>query len=238
MKRFIIFSLVTIFPLMGLWATTTASQATVSEVSSSLHHTAAYQALAPHYLRQEGDCSCSLATATIIVNAMRAKGDCQVSPVTQQELLEKTGSQYWREAIQDDGDGITLDEFSSLLKRALNAFGIEKFSLEVVHVNTNSNEDRHRLNQILIGMAQETVVHTFVVANFELSMLIPFPIAVGHLSPIGDYIPGAGNVFLFDVASELSGPYWVTEQALLDSMNTRDLDSNPPSFRGYLVIKF
>lgn len=193
-------------------------------------HLTAFQTLGPYYIKQHNDASCSLATATMLLNASLVLSQ----PLSQEELLAKVNQSCWAQAIAThDSSGITLEAFSILLSEVFHSFGLNDVCITTVHVSTIDVDSRERLRSFLrlIGRGQ-----VLVVANFDQSLLVPANGPAGHFSPIGDYDSASGNVWLLDTDRELAGPYWVSEEKLIQSMHTIDQDAQPPQFRGYLVI--
>ncbi|HEY7687191.1 MAG TPA: phytochelatin synthase family protein, partial [Dongiaceae bacterium] len=98
----------------------------LSEDSDHLRSSPAkgYWRLAPHYVCQITDCACSLASATMVINALsgarlREPGS-QI--LTQQELLAAVNSDVWQKGSgSDGGPGVTLTELGKLLQRSLEA---------------------------------------------------------------------------------------------------------------------
>ena len=78
-----------------------------------------YWRLAPHYVCQITDCACSLASATMVINAL--SGDRLRAPgsriITQQELLAAVNNDVWHKGSGcDGGPGVTLTELEKLLR--------------------------------------------------------------------------------------------------------------------------
>src|SRR5215510_4815856 len=83
-----------------------------------------YWSLAPHYVCQITDCACSLASATMVINAI--SGDRLRRPgsriVTQQDLLAAVNNDIWHKGSGcDGGPGVTLTELTKLLQEGLAA---------------------------------------------------------------------------------------------------------------------
>lgn len=193
-----------------------------------------YARISPYYLHQLTDSSCSLASATIIINALRSpqllKGN--QAPVSQHELLTRVNDSQWCDAVKQGGNGVTLDQFKLYLEKALQVSGIEHYTIEIKRMDKSELENRLSLHQSLIE--SETTGKTFIIANFNQKFFTG-TLSVGHFSPVGAYDKITKRVLILDTDSELHEPYWVPEKLLLDSMSTPDTDSG--HYRGYIVIK-
>jgi hypothetical protein len=70
-----------------------------------------YWHINPYYLSQLTDSSCSLASATMIMNAIKSQKKLTANElVTQDELLNKVNDNAWRIGVKQGGNGVTLDE--------------------------------------------------------------------------------------------------------------------------------
>ena len=73
-----------------------------------------YWSIAPHLIQQVTDSSCSLATAVMLLNTVRGcEGHLRhTGPVSEGSLLDTLGDEIWRAAVAQDGNGLSLTEFS------------------------------------------------------------------------------------------------------------------------------
>lgn len=194
----------------------------------------AFWSLMPYYVSQFGPYACSVASITMLVNASRYK-----SPLTtkddlavQEDVLEKANIQEWKEHVGGKGDdhGISLDLMKIVLPAALNAYGLKKFSVDVVHMEGDATAVlRHVLEQY------EKTDNCFVIANYSQCELTGDPEACGgHYSPIGAYDSARRRVLILDVDRRWVEPYWVDEQLLIKAMTTVDPGAKKP--RGFVIV--
>src|SRR3569623_2268746 len=100
----------------------------------------AYWALSPYLLHQHTDCSCSLATATMLLNGARSMdGVARIGQfVSELGLLERLDDVEWRKGITaPDGGGASLVELRDKLERALALYGLTGWSVEHCLVNAD-----------------------------------------------------------------------------------------------------
>ncbi len=75
----------------------------------------AYWSIAPHLIQQATDSSCSLATAVMLINAVRGReGQLRIGePASEASLLDTLGDEFWRMSVAQDGNGLSLTEFAA-----------------------------------------------------------------------------------------------------------------------------
>lgn len=181
-----------------------------------------------NFVFQQTNASCSLASATIVLNAILKDLESPLMPAHQHEVLEMTNNETWDTSIREDGDGVDLDQLSHYLNQLFEAYHINA-KVNTFHISNDDPDEKTQFFQYLKALNQKTLI----IANFEQAMLIP-TIPVGHFSPIGAYNQEKGEVLILDVDKEWTGPYWVDQDRLFSALHTYDSDAN--AFRGYLVI--
>lgn len=193
-----------------------------------------YWHISPYYLSQLTDSSCSLASATMMINAIKSQKKLTANDelVTQDELLNKVNNNEWRIGVKQGGNGVTLDELKKFMEKTLQAYGIKGATVEAIHLKEHSKQDELALKQILVE--SERTAKTLVIANFNQKFFTG-GVSVGHFSPIGAYDPSTKRALIMDTDRQFYEPYWVPEKLLFDSMSTPDPDSG--HHRGYLVIR-
>lgn len=193
-----------------------------------------YWALMPYYVPQENDRSCSVAAATMIVNAMRASRPLTADDelVTHTTLLNQTKSSLWKQGVGPVGRGITLDQLSELLPAALKAFGVEEASATVIRAESLSDEVRAQLRLAL--KENEKSSSDLIVANFDQKVFTE-DTQVGHFAPVAAYDESARKVLIFDPDRKWYEPYWVPEELFFKALATKD--SATGKNRGILWIK-
>ena len=193
-----------------------------------------YWKISPYYLSQLTDSSCSLASITTVINAIRSQQKLTANDqlVTQDALLNRVNDNEWRIDVRQGGDGATLEQLKKLMKKALQVYGINGATVEVIHLSVHSKEKELALRQALIE--SERTAKTFVIVNFNQKFFTG-GISVGYFSPIGAYDPSTKRALIMDTDRQFYEPYWVPEKLLFESMATTDNDAS--HYRGYLVIK-
>jgi len=193
-----------------------------------------YWEISPYYTAQETDSGCSLASATMIINAARSgkilSADDELA--TQNGLLKRLQRREWKRALENNGPGVNLDQFRSLLASGLKAYGVERFTIEAVHLSEPSETSRSRLVQKLDEF--ENTRKAFIVANF-IQGVYTGDAQVGHFAPIGAYDSKRQRVLIMDPDRQWYEPYWVSIDTFLKGMATFDQDSG--NSRGYLLIR-
>lgn len=195
-----------------------------------------YWKISPYYISQRNDRSCSLASATMIVNAARSSSLLCANQLlaTQDDLLTRVTDEGWSKAVGLNGQGETLDQLKVLLAKALKVYGMHDFTIEAIHIKDSTEGDLSVLRNALIE--GETTGQVFIVANFNKEFFCTDAWNGGHFAPVGAYDQQARSVLIMDPDRESYEPYWVPEKLFVDGMAT--VDSTVKKDRGYLLIKF
>ncbi len=199
------------------------------------HSSPDFWALMPHYVRQQTGSACSIASATMILNGIRASEDptSTMEHLNQNSVLERTGIPRWKRAVGRMGGGTTLSELQGYLTQALARHGLQGWSVEAIHAE-GSAKFADRLHQLLLE--NEKSDRNFIMINFLQNILTGDPEgAVGHLAPIASYDATKRKVLVLDPDRQYYEPYWVSESALIRAMNTPDKVSGKN--RGLLWIR-
>ena len=214
------------------------------ETERYLQHSYAlvFHAMTPYYVVQRNNSSCSLATATMLLNTVR---EIQAhhhldKPATQNEVLEMVNNPLWDVATADDGPGVAnLEQFGQFLKEMFLAYKIEGISVDVIQIKDKSEETRQLIHQDLEELENESCVTTLLALNFDDRCFINSHIEMGHISPVGGYDTEARLVLILDVDRDWTGPYWLTEETMLNGLNTIDKDENTSTstHRGYIRLR-
>jgi hypothetical protein len=193
-----------------------------------------YWRLAPHYVCQITDCACSLASATMVVNAisgarMRAPGSMMI---TQESLLQAVDDEIWHKGSgKDGGNGVTLTELEKLLRKGL---AVSNLSAAITAVPLGDRADAakaaERLRRDMEACEQG---RQLVIANYFSETAIGSG-DYGHFSPVAAYDAGQDRVLVMDVWRFEYEPYWIPVAKLVESMMTASRVSGEP--RGYLTI--
>ncbi len=193
----------------------------------------AYWALSPHYVGQITECACSLASATMLVNAARrtAARSAGERLVTQPMLLDAVGSPTWRDGVgHDGGHGVTLRQLAELLQTGLGKFGIAGTEIDAVPLADGDGLARYRQ-----ALAEgEANAGRYIVVNYHMATAIGAG-DYGHFSPLGAYDAARDRVLVLDVYRVEFEPYWLPTEQLFAAMATVNrIDGEP---RGYLRVR-
>ncbi len=197
------------------------------------HDAPIYWEISPHYLPQPTDASCSLASVTMVINALRSHQSQYANQklATTNSVLHSI-NKTWANNVKQGGDGVSLDQFSYMLKEAMKAYNLPPTRLEVIHA-TRAKDIAIKFHQALLK--GEKTGRTFVIVNFD-QKFISGTLSVGHFAPVGAYDVSTKRVLIMDPDRELFEPYWVPESLLLKSMETRDFDERKN--RGFIIVNF
>ncbi|WP_395020357.1 phytochelatin synthase family protein [Dongia sp.] len=196
----------------------------------------AYWALSPYLLHQHTDCSCSLATATMLLNGARAMdGHARIGQfVSERGLLERMGDAEWEKGITPpDGGGASLAELRDKLERAVALYGLSGWSVEHCTVTADDAATGAAFRAHLVAMEQAG--DRLIGGNYHLATTYGDQWDIGHFSPIGAYDAATDRVLLLDVWKADYEPYWVDRMRLLKGMVPISPISGSP--RGYLVLR-
>ncbi len=184
-----------------------------------------YWALAPYYVPQFNDMSCSAAAVTAVVNgalrAGRALGN-EDRNVTQQALLDRVRTQHWKERVNKGGwhgaYGLTLAQLREVTKDALAAYGAATVEVESVDAAAAGEAGLEAFRRALEG--NERSASDFVLLHFVQDGLTGAPGGpYAHISPVGAYDAARRRVLVMDVDREWYEPYWVADDALWRAMS-------------------
>ena len=194
-----------------------------------------YWRLAPHYVCQITDCACSLASATMVINAI--SGDRLRAPgsriVTQQELLSAVNNEVWHEGSGvDGGPGVTLTELEKLLRQSLT---VNDLRATIAAAPLGSDADAAAAaSQFRRDMEACEQGRQLIIANYYSETVIGSG-DYGHFSPVAAYDEKQDRVLVMDVWRFEYEPYWVpVEKLVAGMMSTSNVADEP---RGYLKIQ-
>jgi hypothetical protein len=194
-----------------------------------------YWSIAPHLIQQATDSSCSLATAVMLLNAVRGReGHLRIGgAVSEDRLLDRLGDEFWRACVAAEGNGLSLTEFAAAMERALAAYECAgAWSVAITPV-TDAASAIDALRATLTKMEREG--GAFVAANFHLDLLYGDGVDVGHFSPVGAYDAARDLVLMLDVYKKDYEPMWAPLPRLAAAMATASHKMGEP--RGYAVVR-
>src|SRR5215510_2551112 len=168
-----------------------------------------YWSLAPHYVCQITDCACSLASATMVINAisgerLRAPGSMMM---TQEALLLAVNDEVWHKGSgKDGGNGVTLTELEALLRKGLAANDLRA---EIAAVPIGDKADAAKAAD---GLRRDMEAceqgRQLVIANYFSETAIGSG-DYGHFSPVAAYDARRDEVLVMDVWRYEYEPYWI-----------------------------
>ncbi len=200
-----------------------------------------FWALMPHYVPQRDGRSCSVASAAMVVNAVRGRRALRADDalVTQTALQDRVGDKPWKRNTGPGGKGVTLDELGPLLERSLRAYGVDVAETRVVHAPDPKDA---AARAAFVGALREALRENersstdFIVVNYLQSVLTGDPEGdVGHIAPLAAYDAKSDRALVLDPDREWYEPYWVNTAVLADGMATVDPVAKIP--RGYVRVR-
>ena len=197
------------------------------------HDAPVYWKISPNYLPQPTDASCSLTTATMVINSLQTHQlkYAYQKLATTDSVASSIKTDEWKNDVKQGGNGTSLDKLGFYLTEAIKAYHIKPVKLTVVHV-TKDNKVAKQFHQAL--MDGEKTGRTFIIVNFD-QYFISGTDHVGHFSPVGAYDAKTKRVLIMDPDREFFEPYWVPEHLLLKSMEGKDSSVNKN--RGFIIVK-
>ena len=188
----------------------------------------------PYYIPQRDGRSCSLASVTMLLNSARSQMKLtQTDPlVTQDDLFKRINSPIWNQGLGHLGRGVNLDQLGELVRLSLKSYKIPFDSVEVIHIDNDSEGTQNLVHQALLEM--EKSKNTLILANFLMSIYTE-DAEVGHISPVGAYDSEKKQVLILDSDRKWYEPYWVSEKTFLKGMATEDSDSKKK--RGFVRVR-
>ena len=174
-----------------------------------------YWALSPYYVEQVSNSACSLATITMLVNAMRgmpAHADERL--VTQADLRDRVANSEWTRRTNENGGGVTWRAFAEFLAASLAAFGLDA-QIETFRPADHSAETLERLRALLAS--NERSDRDIVLVYYNQGV-VTGDWDGPHISPIAAYDAERRHVLILDVDRQWYGPYWTSDEKLLEAM--------------------
>ncbi|WP_247893495.1 phytochelatin synthase family protein [Azospirillum endophyticum] len=174
-----------------------------------------YWALSPYYVPQTTSASCSLASVTMMLNALRGlPGLASERLVTARDVLNRLDDDHWRAATADDGEGVSFGELITYVRRSLGAYGIDA-DVEVWRPRDASPATLAELRRILAE--NERNADDIILLAFDQGTLTG-DVGVGHIAPLGAYDAATGRALVMDPDRAWYVPYWTSDARLLDAM--------------------
>lgn len=221
-SRFVLACLLWLASAAGPWARETKLKFGPDAISIERSHAylqrhAApdYWRLSPYYVPQTTDSACSVASITMLLNALRglpALNDDEV--VTQAGVLRAAASRQWIKQTVEHGSGVTFVELLRYLRLSLNAFHLDA-NIAILKPVDHSAATLRKLRDLLV--ANERTDRDIVLTYFNQGVLTGSWDGP-HISPIGAYDSGGHQVLIMDVDRKWYIPYWASDEKLLEAM--------------------
>ncbi len=195
------------------------------------HDAPQFWALIPYYAPQQTGSSCSVAAATMVVNAARVGHVLRAEEplATEAQVIKNSKSTAWRFSVGLMGRGVLLDDLGGYLTSGLAGYDAKPKWVEMIHANPDS---RLKIHQILVEMEKNP--KEFLIANFVQGVYTG-DAPVGHFAPVGAYDSENQRVLILDPDREWYEPYWVSEDVFFKGMNTVD-QSAKGAYRGLIRV--
>lgn len=192
--------------------------------------------LMSHYVPQMNGSACSVASVSMLVNALRdsQKLNSDEPLVTQEALVKRVTHPAWHKGFFQgfSGYAVTLDQLGSIIEESLKAYGLQPKKVEVFHAEGDEQRLRSLIHEKLLEFHKNPRV--FLIANF-LQGVFTSDSQIGHVSPIGAYDPIQKRVLILDVDREWYEPYWVSEEVFTQGLRTQDPSAHRA--RGWVLIQ-
>lgn len=184
-----------------------------------------YWALAPHHIQQMTECSCSLATTVMLLNALGVAVD-------EATLLDRLDDADWRLRIEpDSGHGLPLRFLAGRWQAAMAAHGLTGWQAESVPVETPASA----LPGLRDSLKTAEAGQAWVAVNFHLDRFYGDGVEIGHWSPVAAYDAGRDRALILDVYRKDYAPHWAPLPHLAEALAVRDPTTREP--RGYAVLR-
>src|SRR5262245_4564096 len=173
-----------------------------------------YWALSPYYVPQATNSACSLATITTMLNALRGLPPLATDPLVTPAALSDALGPDWASKVREGGEGVTFDEFKRYVQASLKAYDLAA-DIEVFKPADASTATLDALRRLL--SENERSDNDIALVYFNQGV-ITGDWDGPHLSPIAAYDAARRRVLILDVDREWYGPYWTSDEKLLEAM--------------------
>jgi hypothetical protein len=174
-----------------------------------------YWALSPFYVGQLSNSACSLAAITMLINALRGMPvHADERLVTQEGLRDRVANSEWTRRTTENGGGVTWQAFAEYLALSLAVHGLDA-RIEMFKPSDDSAATLEQLRRLLA--ANERSDRDIVLVYFNQGVMTgdwDGP----HISPLAAYDAEHRRVLVLDVDRQWYGPYWTSDEKLLEAM--------------------
>ena len=195
-----------------------------------------FWAMMPYYVSQFNERSCSVASATMVLNSIRATQELTADDelITQEQLLDKIDASNWKKTVGPVGGGVSIEELGRYLRRAIDIYDLGDYTVDAVRLNANRTDHLDHIRQVL--KQNERSADDFLIVFFWQKELTDDPEgATGHVAPVAAFDEENDQVLIFDPDRQWYEPYWVSTETLVAGMSKLDRNTGRP--RGYVWVR-
>jgi hypothetical protein len=186
------------------------------ETLAASRFVADYEKLTSNFVSQSRRAFCGVATAVILINALRGDGP----RVTQQSFFTAQARKI-RGPLRVTFTGMSLGEIGDLLR----AHRVKP----TIYYASDTTIDAFRS----VARNNLRTAGNFILVNYERAELGQEK--VGHISPLAAYDAKTDRFLILDVAAYKYPPVWVSTAMLWNAMHT--IDSSSGRTRGFLEVR-
>lgn len=188
--------------------------------------------LMPYYRHQLTNCSCSVAAANIVLNAMHPSYTVNPNETlfTEAKTLELSESDKWKRAAENDSIGIALQDFNIEIKNLLKKLNLTgRYTSQFFEMRTaqDAGTFQDHLKKFNRGEG-------YLIPMFSQGAVMGGSAIYPHYSPIGAFDETKNRVLILDVDGTWYEPYWLTVTSMIANMTA--YDEQMKCQRGYIWI--
>jgi hypothetical protein len=200
------------------------------------HEAPDFWALMPYYVHQFNERACSVASATMVVNALRSQVELTTADelITQEKLLKQVCNPRWANDVGPNGESVTIEELGEYVQESLKLFGPRQYDVQAVRVDSQDKGLRERIRRMLVE--NERSDDDFVMVVFWQAAFTEDPEGeTGHIAPLAAYDAAHERALVFDPDRKWYEPYWVPLDTLVAGMARTDPDTGKS--RGFIWVR-
>lgn len=170
-------------------------------------------ALWQNHVKQYHESSCSVASIAACLNAVRALRQPSTPLIDQMELLSRVRTANWKERMSDRGDngrrGLPLELLGRIVKDSFAAYGLEGVAVATVQTSRAPDKAPAMRQELRARLLDFEKGRCLLIAHFDQGSFLP-ALNIPHISPVGGFDAGSGEVVILDVDPEVPRPYSVS----------------------------
>lgn len=188
--------------------------------------------LMPAYRAQKTDSSCSLASTTVVINALvpSEMQNAEKKIFNEEDLLALSGSTVWREATKMGGKGMALKALHQDIQTLLKNMKLDsKFAVNYFEMKNSNDAEVFTQHLAEFERGQGYLILMYGQGNI-MGDKAQYP----HYSPVGAYDKDRDQILMLDVDGDWYEPYWVSTKKMITSMTKYDEEIKCQ--RGYIWV--